>query len=53
MIHSGGLVKYKILGTALVLAGLFLIAKLDRNLLGLTLLFVGFYLAMKKGMKPK
>jgi hypothetical protein len=53
MIHSDRLMKYKILGTALVLAGLLFIAKLDRNLIGLVLLFVGFYLALKKGMKPK
>jgi len=26
---------------------------LNRNLIGLVLLFVGFYLAMTKGMKPK
>jgi hypothetical protein len=52
MIHSDRLMKYKILGTTLVLAGLLFIAKLDRNLIGLVLLF-GFYLALKKGMKPK
>ena len=53
MIHSDRFIKYKVLGTALILAGLFLIAKFDRNLIGLALLFVGFYLAMKKGMKPE
>ena len=53
MMPSDGDVKYKLLGTALVLAGLFLIAKLGHNLFGLALMFIGFYLAMKKGMKPK
>ena len=50
--NSGRLMKYKILGAVLVLTGLFLIAKFKLHLLGLVLLFVGFYLAMKKGMKP-
>lgn len=45
--------KYKLVGTILVLTGLFVIAKHDRYFLGLVLLFVGFYLAMKKGMKPR
>ena len=53
MMHSGGLIKYKMLGTALVLTGLFLVAKLGQNILGLALMFVGFYLAMKKGIKPE
>ena len=51
--HSGNLMKYKILGAVLVLSGLFLIARFERHLLGLVLLFVGFYTAMKKGMKPR
>jgi membrane-bound ClpP family serine protease len=51
--HSGSLMKYKILGTVLVLTGLYLIAKFKLHLWGLVLLFVGFYLAMKKGMKPR
>ncbi|MCB2171055.1 MAG: hypothetical protein KQI78_25645 [Deltaproteobacteria bacterium] len=51
--HSGSLMKYKILGAVLALTGLYLIAKLKLHLLGLVLLFVGFYLAMKKGMKPR
>ena len=51
--HSGSLMKYKVLGTALVLTGLYLIAKFKLHLLGLVLLFMGFYLAMKKGMKPR
>ena len=50
---SGNLMKYKIFGAGLVLSGLFLIAKFERHLLGLVLLIVGFYAAMKKGMKPK
>lgn len=44
---------YKLSGTILVLVGLFVVAKHDRYLPGLVLLFVGFYLAMKKGMKPR
>jgi hypothetical protein len=44
---------YKILGVALALAGIFLIAKFQFHLFGLVLLFFGFYLAMKKGMKPQ
>ena len=51
--QSGRLMKYKILGAVLVLSGLFLMAKYERHLLGLVLLFVGFYAAMKKGMKPR
>lgn len=51
--HSGSLMKYKILGTVFVFTALYLIAKLKLHLLGLVLLFVGFYLAMKKGMKPR
>ena len=45
--------KYKRLGAVLVLTGLFLIAKFKLHLLGLVLLLLGFYLAMKKGMKPR
>ena len=30
-----------------------LIAKFKLHLVGLVLLFIGFYLAMKKGMKPQ
>jgi|GEM_PF-3987033 len=51
--HSGNFLKYKMLGAVLVLTGLYLIANLKLHLLGLFLLFVGFYLAMKKGMKPR
>ena len=51
--HSDSLKKYKVLGALLVLTALYLIAKLKLHLLGLALLFVGFYLAMKKGMKPR
>ena len=50
---SDGALKYKISGTALVLAGLFLIAKLGQHLIGAALMFVGFYLAVKKGLKPE
>ena len=51
--YSGSLMKYKILGAVLVLTGLYLIAMLKLHLWGLFFLFVGFYLAMKKGMKPR
>jgi hypothetical protein len=44
--------KYKILGAALAFAGLILIAKYQLHLIGLILLFLGVYLAIKKGMKP-
>jgi hypothetical protein len=44
---------YKILGTALALAGILLIAKYHHHLVGLMLMFVGIYLAMKKGMTPQ
>jgi len=43
---------FKILGVILVLLGLILIAKYQHYLVGLILLFFGFYLAMKIGMKP-
>ena len=43
--------KYKIIGAVLVFTGLLVIAKFDQHLIGLILLFIGFYLAMKKGMK--
>ena len=43
---------YKIVGAILVCAGLLIIAMFDRYIIGLLLLFIGFYLAMKKGMKP-
>ena len=44
--------KYKIIGAVLVLTGLLMVAKFDQHLIGLILMFIGFYLAMKKGMKP-
>ncbi len=43
---------YKIVGTVLIIAGLLIIAKFNQYLIGLLLMFIGFYLAMKKGMKP-
>ena len=43
---------YKIIGAVLVVTGLLLIAKFGQHLLGLILMGIGFYLAMKKGMKP-
>ena len=43
---------FKIFGTILILVGLILIAKHQLYLVGLILLFFGFYLAMKIGMKP-
>ncbi len=42
---------YKIIGAVLVFAGLLIIAKFEQYLIGLILIFIGFYLAMKKGMK--
>ncbi len=51
--QSDSHMKYKIFGAVLVLTGLYLVAKLKRHFLGLVLLFVGFYAAMKKGMKPR
>jgi len=44
--------KYKIFGATLAFAGLILIAKFQLHLIGIILLFIGFYLAIKKGMKP-
>ena len=44
--------KYKIIGAVLVFTGLLIIAKFDQHLIGIILMFIGFYLAMKKGMKP-
>lgn len=44
---------YKILGATLVLAGIFLIAKVEHYAFGIILLFLGFYIAMRLGMKPK
>ena len=43
---------FKIFGAILILVGIFLIAKYQLYLVGLILLFFGFYLAMKIGMKP-
>ena len=43
---------YKIIGAVLVLIGLLMIAKYEQHLIGLILMFTGFYLAMKKGRKP-
>ena len=51
--QSDSHMKYKIFGAVLVLTGLYLIAKLKLHFFGLVLLFVGFYSAMKKGMKPR
>ena len=44
---------YKILGTVLVLAGVYLVAGVDHYAFGVILLFVGFYIALRLGMKPK
>lgn len=43
---------YKIIGAVLAFTGLLMIAKFDLNFIGLILMVFGFYLAMKKGMKP-
>jgi uncharacterized membrane protein len=43
---------FKIFGAILIFVGVILIAKYQLYLVGLILLFFGFYLAMKIGMKP-
>jgi len=43
---------FKILGVIFIFVGVILIAKYQLYLVGLILLFFGFYLAMKIGMKP-
>jgi len=45
--------KFKILGVLFAITGFFLIAKYNEYLIGLILLFIGFFLAMKIGMKPE
>ena len=45
--------KLKILGVLIAATGFFIIAKYNDYLIGLILLFIGFFLAMKIGMKPK
>ena len=50
---KGRLLKYKLVGTALVLCGIFLVAKFKLHMIGLVMMFAGFYLAMKKGMRPR
>lgn len=44
---------YKILGAVLALAGVFLIAGVKHFAFGIILLFIGFYIAMRLGMKPE
>ena len=44
---------YKILGAVLVLAGVYLVAKVEHYPFGVILLFIGFYIALRLGMKPK
>ena len=48
----GHLMKFKIAGVVIAFAGLILIAKYDRHFVGLLLIFIGFFWAMKKVMKP-
>jgi hypothetical protein len=43
---------FKVFGAILIFVGVILIAKYQFYLVGLILLFFGFYLAMKIGMKP-
>jgi len=43
--------KFKILGVFIAATGFFLIAKYNYYVTGLILLFIGFYVAMKLGMK--
>jgi hypothetical protein len=45
--------KFKILGVLIAASGFFLIAKYNAYLIGLILLFIGFFVAMKMGMKPE
>lgn len=45
--------KYKIIGAAIALIGIWLIAKNNLHLTGLILIFSGIFLAMIKGMKPE
>jgi hypothetical protein len=45
--------KFKILGVFIASTGFFLIAKYNNYLIGLILLFIGFFVAMKMGMKPE
>jgi hypothetical protein len=42
--------KFKILGVFIAAAGFYLIAKYNYYLIGLILLFIGFFVAMKLGM---
>jgi hypothetical protein len=44
---------FKILGVLLAGTGFFLVAKYNQYLIGLILLFIGFFLALKIGMKPE
>ena len=44
---------YKIVGPILVFTGIILIVKFEHFLVGLGLLFLGFFLGMKLGMKPE
>ena len=43
---------YKVFGAILAFAGLILIAKFQLHLIGIILLVIGVYLAIKKGIKP-
>jgi hypothetical protein len=43
--------KFKILGVLIATTGFILIAKYNYYLIGLILLFIGFFVAMKLGMK--
>ena len=44
--------KYKLLGAALAVAGILLIAKFRFHLIGLVLIIGGVYLAYIKGTRP-
>ena len=50
--HKISPMQYKIMGTTIAIVGFFLIAKYDFHFIGLVLMFLGFFLAMYKGMKP-
>ena len=47
------IMKFKILGVLIAATGFLLVAKYNDYIIGLILLFIGFFVAMKMGMKPE
>jgi hypothetical protein len=45
--------KFKILGVLIAATGFLLVAKYNDYIIGIILLFIGFFVAMKMGMKPE